>query len=289
MVGAGREPDCQSGRPSGCESVRAPAVLEGGPESVVAAAPGADPLTTREHTPDRLDDASDRGPSSRTLRINEVFHSIQGESTHAGRPCYFIRLSGCHLRCTYCDTEYAFREGSARSIDELLDGVRASGCTLVQITGGEPLNQSGVHELIRRLCDDGRTVLIETSGARDTGTIDPRAIVILDVKTPGSGESHRNVESNLERLRPHDEVKFVITDRADYEFAREVIRRHHLVERCRSVLLSPVFEQARGLEIAGCRSLPPAQLATWIIEDGLEVRLQLQMHKFIWDPGTRGV
>lgn len=224
-----------------------------------------------------------------TLRVNEVFHSIQGESTRAGLPCVFVRLAGCPLRCSYCDTEYAFREGRSRPIDELVREVLAIECPLVEITGGEPLAQSGVHTLIRSLADAGRTVLIETSGAIDISSCDPRSIRILDLKTPGSGECARNLWSNLDHLREHDEIKFVIGDRPDYEWAKRVMVEHSLRERCAGVLMSPVFPQAAGREIRGHAGLSPRTLAEWILEDRLAVRLQLQMHKFIWDPGTRGV
>jgi len=223
------------------------------------------------------------------LRINEVFHSIQGESTHAGRPCVFVRLAGCHLRCRYCDTEYAFREGSWRTHEALLAEVLAFGTPLVEITGGEPLLQPRVHALITALCDRGRTVLIETSGACDISPCDPRSIVILDLKTPGSGEQHRNLESNLARLRPQDEVKFVICDRADFDWACDQVRRHDLAGKVTAVLMSAVFEQRPGLEILGCPGLHPRLLAEWILESGLPVRMQAQLHKIIWDPGTRGV
>ncbi len=227
------------------------------------------------------------------LRVNEIFHSIQGESTWAGRPCVFVRLTGCHLRCTYCDTEHAFKEGSWMTVEQVLDRVAALGGPfpggLVEITGGEPLLQGPVHDLIRELCDRGRTVLVETSGACDIGACDPRAIRIMDLKTPGSGESDRNDLRNIDRLTGRDEVKFVVTGRADYEWARSMIRRHALDRRCRAVLLSPVFEQAPGREIAGCPGLDPRVLAEWILEDRLPVRLQLQLHKFIWDPLARGV
>lgn len=227
--------------------------------------------------------------SSPTLRINETFFSIQGESTWAGCPCFFIRLTGCHLRCAYCDTEYSFKEGRTRTIDELVDEALAIECGLVEITGGEPLLQPRVHDLVRSLADAGRTVLVETSGACDIRPLDPRCIAILDVKTPGSGEQGRNLWSNLDALRPHDEVKFVICDRADYEFARETIVRHDLSRRCRAVLLSAVFEQPRGLEILGHEGLSMRTLAEWILEDRLPVRLQTQLHKWIWAPQTRGV
>lgn len=225
-----------------------------------------------------------------TLRINEIFHSIQGESTWAGCPCVFVRLSGCHLRCAYCDTEYAFKQGRARTIDDLVAEVCGYPCDLVEITGGEPLLQARVHELIARLCDLGKTVLIETSGACDISACDPRAIRIMDLKTPGSGEAERNLWSNIEHLTRRDEVKFVITDREDYEWAREMASRHGLVDRCGAVLMSAVFEQPPGSEIAGCAGLSLRDLAEWMLADGLRgVRLQTQLHKFIWDPQTRGV
>lgn len=224
-----------------------------------------------------------------SVRVNEIFHSIQGESTWAGMPCVFVRLSGCPLRCAYCDTEYAFREGSAREIAGVVAEAHAFGCPLVEVTGGEPLAQRGCAELVRGLLDAGHTVLVETSGAIDTACLDPRAHVILDIKTPGSGESARNLDANLDRIRLHDEVKFVITSRGDYEFARDMIARHRLAERCRAVLLSPVFAQPRGLEIAGAAALPPRDLAAWMLADRLPARMSLQIHKFIWDPQARGV
>jgi 7-carboxy-7-deazaguanine synthase len=227
--------------------------------------------------------------SSPTLRVNEIFFSIQGESSRAGLPCVFVRLSGCHLRCTYCDTEYAFREGATQTIDEIIDTVCGHPARLVEITGGEPLLQPRVHDLMARLCDLDRTVLLETSGACDIAPCDPRVIRILDLKTPGSGEADRTLWSNLESLTSRDEVKFVVTDRADYEWARDVIGRHDLAARCGTILLSPVFEQAAGAEIVGARGLPPRTLAEWILADGLPARLQLQMHKFIWEPQARGV
>ncbi len=224
-----------------------------------------------------------------TLRINEIFFSIQGESTWAGCPCIFVRLAGCPLRCHYCDTEYAFREGSSRSIASIEAEVLGIPCGLVEITGGEPLSQRNVHTLIARLLDAGRTVLIETSGAIDTEAVDPRARLILDVKTPDSGEAARMVWSNLDRIRPHDEVKFVISSRRDYEFARETTAKHALTKRCQAVLFSPVHEQPKGLEVLGSAGLNPRQLAEWILADRLEVRMQIQVHKVIWDPQTRGV
>ncbi len=226
---------------------------------------------------------------SQTLRVNETFFSIQGESTWAGCPCFFVRLTGCPLRCHYCDTEYAFREGAPRTIQAIVDEIRASGAQVVEMTGGEPLAQKRAFDLIAILCDEGYTVLIETSGSIDIRPCHPKAIRILDLKTPGSGEVERNLWSNLEDLRPHDEVKFVIVDRADYEWAREKIREHRLAERCRAVLMSPAFPQKKGLEILGCPGLDPRSLAEWILEDRLPVRQQTQLHKHIWDPGTRGV
>ena len=226
---------------------------------------------------------------SQTLRINETFFSIQGESTWAGCPCFFVRLTGCPLRCHYCDTEYAFREGAPRTIQAILDEIAKSGATLVQLTGGEPLAQKRAFDLISLLCERGLTVLIETSGSIDILPCHPRAIRILDIKTPGSGESARNLWSNLDDLRPRDEIKFVIVDRADYEWAREKIREHRLADRCAAVLLSPAFPQKKGLEILGCPGLSPRTLAEWILEDRLPVRQQTQLHKLIWDPGQRGV
>ncbi len=223
------------------------------------------------------------------LRLNEIFHSIQGESTRAGEPCVFIRLAGCHLRCSWCDTEYAFREGRRRAIDEILDEVLAIDCPLVEITGGEPLLQKAVHELERRLHDAGRTVLIETSGACDIGACDPRTVVIMDLKPPSSGECERNLPSNLDALRSHHEVKFVIGDRGDYEWSRDMLRRHDLASTVACVLFSPVFPQQQGLEIAGAPGIEPRRLAEWILEDALPVRMQLQLHKFIWEPSMRGV
>ena len=227
------------------------------------------------------------------LRVNEIFHSIQGESTRAGCPCVFVRLTGCHLRCTYCDTEYAFNEGSWQTIDEVVDAVQRYRTELAEITGGEPLLQPAVQPLITRLCDLARTVLIETSGACDISGCDPRAIRILDIKTPGSGEADRNLWANIDHLAQRDEVKFVITDRADYTWAKSVVEKHRLSERCRAVLMSPVFEQPPGDEIGGCAGLDPAELAEWILHDppaaGGPVRMQSQLHKFIWDPQARGV
>ncbi len=212
------------------------------------------------------------------LRINEIFFSIQGESTWAGRPCAFVRLTGCDLRCSWCDTEYAFHEGRSMAVEEVAAQLQGYGCDLVEVTGGEPLLQAAVHPLIARLLEAGITVLVETSGASDVSRLDARAIKVMDVKCPGSGEAARNLWSNLEHLTPRDEVKFVIADRADYEWARDVARRNNLAARVNAVLMSCAFGR-----------LEPALLAGWILADRLPVRMQLQMHKHIWAPDARGV
>jgi len=224
-----------------------------------------------------------------SLLINEIFHSIQGESSRAGEPCVFVRLRGCHLRCRYCDTEYAFNEGDRRDIASIVEEVEGHGCGLVQITGGEPLLQEPVHELMEELCNLDMTVLLETSGACDIGPCDPRVIRILDLKTPGSGEADRNDWSNISKLRCTDEVKFVIVDRADYDWMKKIITEHELPGKVGAILASPVHEQPAGSEIAGAPALPPRELAEWVLEDSLPVRIQLQLHKFIWDPQARGV
>jgi len=210
------------------------------------------------------------------LIVNEIFFSIQGESTYAGIPCVFVRLAHCDLRCSWCDTEYAFYEGTKMSVKEVLAATRQYPCDLVEVTGGEPLLQEGVHELIVSLLDAGRQVLIETGGHRDISPVDPRAILILDVKCPDSGMSHKNRWENLEELKSKDEIKFVLASRTDYDWAKNVIRRHDLASR-HSVHFSPVWQ-----------SLKPEQLAAWILEDGLPVRLQLQLHKLLWGE-QRGV
>ena len=211
------------------------------------------------------------------MRVTEIFHSIQGESTFAGQPCVFVRLTGCPLRCTWCDTEYAFYGGSGQSIEQILAKVDSYGCRLVEVTGGEPLAQPESLTLITRLCERGFDVLIETSGAIDTAAVDARAHVILDVKCPGSGMSDRMHWPNLDRLTGKDEVKFVLTDRSDYDWACHVLAQYELASRC-PVLMSPVFG-----------SLDVRQLAEWILADRLPVRLQLQLHKLIWTPDMRGV
>lgn len=212
------------------------------------------------------------------LTVNEIFHSIQGESTHAGRPCVFVRLTACDLRCTWCDTPYAFQEGRKASVAEVVAQVDAYGCEYVEITGGEPLLQADVYPLMRELLTRGHRVLIETGGHRSVADVPPEVVRIIDVKCPASGESGRNHWANLDILRPQDEVKFVIQDRADYEFAREVVKAHELAGRTTAVLFSPVHNVLEG-----------KQLAAWILEDRLPVRLQLQVHKYIWGAETRGV
>jgi 7-carboxy-7-deazaguanine synthase len=215
---------------------------------------------------------------SAMLTVNEIFHSVQGESTWAGMPCVFVRLTACDLRCSWCDTPYAFTEGAKRSVDDVVAEVVTYGCPLVEVTGGEPLLQADVYPLMEALLARGHTVLIETGGHHPIDRLPAGAIAILDVKCPASGESTRVHWDNLGRLRPRDEVKFVVQDRADYEFARKAVRDHRLEERAAATLLSPVH----GV-------LDPRQLAAWVLEDRLRVRLQLQVHKYIWGPTTRGV
>jgi len=212
------------------------------------------------------------------LTINEIFYSIQGESTYAGAPCVFVRLAACDLRCTWCDTPYAFTEGAKRTVADVVDTVMTFGCHLVEITGGEPLLQDDVYPLMADLRHRGLTVLLETGGHISVDRVPGGVVKIIDVKCPGSGESARNHWPNLDLLGPADEVKFVIQDRADYEFARGVVERHQLAGRCAAVLFSPVHDV-----------LPPPDLASWILGDGLRVRLQLQVHKYVWGAHARGV
>ena len=218
-----------------------------------------------------------QGKAAGTLVIHEIYRSLQGESTFAGLPCVFVRLTACHLRCVYCDTPHAFNQGETMSVDDVVARTLALGDDLVEITGGEPLLQLEVYPLMSRLADAGKTVLLETSGALDTSAVDPRVLVILDLKTPGSGEVEANVWSNIERLKPTDELKFVLCDRADFDWAVNVVRKHRLTERC-PVLFSAAFGQVNPTELAG-----------WILESHLPVRLQLQQHKILWDPKARGV
>ena len=212
-----------------------------------------------------------------SLRVNEIFYSIQGESTYAGRPCVFVRLTACNLRCRWCDTEYAFSEGETLTVEQVLEQVRAYKCTLVEITGGEPLLQEGVYPLIDRLLLEGYEVLIETGGSLDVGRLDPRVVKIVDLKAPGSGMEHRNNLDNLRYLDRKDQIKFVVADRRDYEWAKRMMAEHALAEKAQ-VLFSPVFGE-----------LHPRQLAEWILADRLPARLQIQLHKYLWDPGQRGV
>ena len=212
------------------------------------------------------------------LTVNEIFYSIQGESTRVGRPCVFVRLTACDLRCSWCDTPYAFHEGAKRSLDEVIAEVERYDCPLVEITGGEPLLQDDVYPLMQQLLARGRTVMLETGGHRPITRVPGAVVKIIDVKCPASGEAGRNDWGNLDALAQHDEVKFVIQDRADYEFARGVIGRYDLASRAAAVLLSPVH----GV-------LEPRLLSEWILADHLPARLQLQLHKYIWSPTARGV
>jgi 7-carboxy-7-deazaguanine synthase len=213
------------------------------------------------------------------LRVTEIFRSIQGESTHMGRPCTFVRLTGCPMRCTWCDSEYTFTGGEHMSLEAVMAEVRAFGCQLVEVTGGEPLAQREAFKLIERLCDEGYEVLIETGGYVSTENVDERAKLILDVKCPASGEEARNHWPNLDRLRAEkDEVKFVIANRADWDYARDVIAHYELERRARAVLISPVWGQVDLQEMAAL-----------VAASGLNVRMQLQMHKQIWGAEARGV
>ncbi len=213
------------------------------------------------------------------MQLAEIFFSIQGESTFAGQPCVFVRLTACNLRCTWCDTEYAFHGGEKVSVDEVWQRVRAYPARLVEITGGEPmLQEKEVLDLADRLLGEGYGVLLETSGERPLDGVPPEVVKVMDVKCPGSGEGDSFRMANLETLTPNDEVKFVLAGRADYEFARDFCRRHALREKVRAVTFSPVFGELEARE-----------LAEWILADGLDVRLGLQLHKLIWDPAMKGV
>jgi len=212
-----------------------------------------------------------------SIRVTEIFHSIQGESSFAGQPCVFVRLTGCPLRCHWCDSDYSFNGGEELPMEEVLARIRAHGCPLVEVTGGEPLHQPEAFRLIERLCAEGNEVLIETSGAVDIAPVDQRAHVIMDIKCPGSGMTDRMHWENIDRLASKDEAKFVIKDRADYEWACLILKRYELEQRC-TVLFGPVFGE-----------LEPRLLAEWILADRLPVRFQLQLHKYVWDPNMRGV
>ncbi len=217
------------------------------------------------------------------LRITEIFHSVQGESTWAGLPCTFIRLTGCPLRCTWCDTEYAFHGGTKMTFEQILETARGYPAKLVEVTGGEPLAHPGAFPLVEMLLEDGYTVLVETSGAFNVAPLDPRAHKIMDLKCPGSGESARNLWTNLDHLTERDEVKFVVKDRTDYEWTRDTIGERGLDARVengsmRALLVSPVWGE-----------IDLASLAGWILEDGLPVRFQVQVHKLIWGADAKGV
>ena len=212
------------------------------------------------------------------LKINEIYYSVQGESTFAGRPCVFIRLTYCNLRCSYCDTEYAFYEGYDKSIDSVLEEIKKYNCNLVEVTGGEPLVQKESLELMKRLAEEGYDVLLETGGSLPIKDIDTRVRIILDLKCPSSKMMKKNLYENIDHLKPDDEVKFVIGTREDYEWTKEIINKYELSNKC-EILFSVVFGK-----------LEPVQLVNWIIEDNLNfVRFQLQMHKFIWEPDKKGV
>lgn len=211
------------------------------------------------------------------IKINEIYYSIQGESSKAGLPCVFIRLTYCNLRCSYCDTEYAFYEGTDFTIDEIIDKVKKFDCKLVEITGGEPLVQKESINLMKRLCDEHFEVMLETGGSLPINEIDKRVMIIMDLKCPSSKMMKKNNYDNINYLKPTDEVKFVIGTHEDYEWTKTIIEQYKLIEKC-SVLVSVVFDK-----------LEPATLVNWVLEDKLKVRYQLQMHKIIWHPETKGV
>ena len=212
------------------------------------------------------------------LTVNEIFFSIQGESSYAGRPCVFVRLTGCDLRCTWCDTAYAFDAGQKQTVEAVVTAVGDYGCSLVEITGGEPLLQRDVYPLMKNLLAAGHTVLLETGGHVDISNVPHEVVKVVDVKCPGSGEAGRNDLANLDRLARHDEVKFVIRDRSDYEFARACVHTHGLEDRCAAVLFSPVH-----------RVLDPERLSEWALADRLPIRIQVQLHKYLWGDEARGV
>jgi 7-carboxy-7-deazaguanine synthase len=211
------------------------------------------------------------------MRITEIYRSIQGESSYAGLPCVFVRTTGCDLRCSWCDSEFTFTGGTRMTVDEVLAEVERYDCRLVELTGGEPLLQPDIYELAKRLADGGHTVLIETGGHRDISRLDPRVIRIMDLKCPASNESEKNLWSNLDHLRPSDEVKFVIADRNDYDWMLRVVRENDLEDRVK-LLVSTAF----GM-------IEPERVVEWMLEDGLRARFQLQLHKYIWPPNARRV
>ena len=211
------------------------------------------------------------------LKINEIFHSIQGEGTSAGRRCVFVRLTYCNLRCTYCDTEYAFFEGSDKSIKSLIDEIMQYDCNLVEVTGGEPLMQEESLELMKKLCDLNFEVMLETGGSLPVSKVDERVKIIMDLKTPSSGMMKKNLYENINFIKNNDEIKFVIGSREDYEWSKEIIEKYKLNDKC-PILFSTIFDQ-----------LKPITLSEWILEDKLNVIFQLQLHKYIWEPDKRGV
>jgi 7-carboxy-7-deazaguanine synthase len=211
------------------------------------------------------------------LKINEIFFSIQGESSNAGLPCVFIRLTYCNLRCSYCDTEYAFNEGTDKTILEIIEEVKKYNCNLIEITGGEPLFQKECYNLIIALCDEGFDVMLETGGSLPIANVDKRVMIIMDLKCPSSKMMGKNLFENIEHIKNTDEIKFVIGSREDYEWTKKNIDKYNLIKKC-GILLSVVFGK-----------LEPVDLVNWILEDNLKVRYQLQMHKFIWHPETKGV
>ena len=211
------------------------------------------------------------------LKVNEIYHSIQGESTNAGLMCVFIRFTGCNLRCTYCDSEYAFYEGKERSVEDIVEEVRKYNCKLVELTGGEPLMQDEIITLMQKLCDEDFDVMLETAGNMPIKDVDERVKIIMDLKCPSSGMMDKNLYENIDHLKKDDEVKFVIGNREDYDWMKEIINKYDLQNKC-ALLASVVFGK-----------LEPLTLVNWILEAKLEVRFQLQMHKFIWHPDTKGV
>jgi 7-carboxy-7-deazaguanine synthase len=211
------------------------------------------------------------------LKVNEIYHSIQGESSKSGLPCVFVRLTYCNLRCTYCDTEYAFYDGEDKSIEEILIEVKKYNCNLVEVTGGEPLVQKECLDLMKKLCDEGFDVMLETGGSLTIKDVDERVLVVMDLKCPSSKMEKKNLYENINFLKSKDELKFVIGNRGDYDWSKEIISRYDVQDKC-NILFSVVFDE-----------LEPVSLVNWIIEDKLDVRYQLQMHKYIWHPETKGV
>jgi len=211
------------------------------------------------------------------LKVNEIYHSIQGESSKSGLPCIFVRLTYCNLRCAYCDTEYAFYEGDDKSIEEIINEVKKYNCKLVEVTGGEPLVQKESLELMKKLCDEGFDVMLETGGSLPIKDIDERVLIIMDLKCPSSKMEKKNLYENIDYLKPKDEMKFVIGNREDYDWSKEIISKYDLKDKS-EILFAVVFGE-----------LEPVSLVNWIIEDKLDVRYQLQMHKYIWHPETKGV